>query len=197
MKKAWGFRGRLIAGALLVTAGAVILMGFLSIKMLEWSLLYGKGKEAEIVATAIQVIVRDGKGYETDAFKGFAAKAVEKGVIRDLSVIGSTGKPSFVAGKALVGNADHGKDLYFISGLDIKMTGAGWFEGVGREFLVSAPLTGSAGTVIFSMPLADIRAEIGNFKKFVYFYIIFNSAVIIALGIYLLPRVVQELKAAN
>ncbi len=192
MKKAWSLSARFIVGALLATAGAVILMGFLSVKMLEWSLLYGKGKEAEIIATMIQVFLKDGKGYETNAFKTLVARIAEKGVIQDLSVIGSGGAPIFVVGKGPAGRGDGGKDLYFIGGLNIKMTGAGWFEGVGREFLVSAPLTGSTGTIIFSMPLADIRAEIGNFKKFVYFYIIFNSAVIIALGIYLLPRVIQE-----
>lgn len=191
MKKAWGFQGRLIVGAVLVTAGAVILMGFLSVKMLEWSLLYGKGKEAEIVATTIQTIVRDGKGYETNAFKTLVARIAEKGAIQDVSVIGSSGAPVFVVGKGLVGSGDDGKSLYLIGGLDIKMTGAGWFEGVGREFLVSAPLIGSAGTVIFSMPLADIRAEIGNFKRFIYFYIIFNSAVIIALGIFVFSRAIS------
>lgn len=188
MKKILGRRGRLIAGVMLTTIGAVILMGFLSVKMLEWSLLYRKGAEAEIIAASVQAIVRDGKGYETNAFKGFVARVVEKGVIQDLSVIDSSGRPSFVTGKGLVGNRDHGKDLYFIGGLDIKMTGIGWFEGVGREFLVSAPLSGAGGTVMFSMPLVDIRAEIGNFKRFVYFYAIFDSAVIIAFGMYLFSR---------
>ncbi|MBI5236393.1 MAG: hypothetical protein HY886_09125 [Deltaproteobacteria bacterium] len=195
--KAWGLRGRLIVGALLVTAGAIILMGFLSIKMLEWSLLYAKAKEAEIIATTVQAVLKDGKGYETNAFKGLAAKLVEKGAIQALSIVGSGNAPVFVVGKGTALRADGGKDLYLIGGLDIKMTGAGWFEGVGREFLVSAPLTGSTGTIIFSMPLADIRAEILNFKKFVYFYIIFNSVVIIAFGVYLLPGVIQEVKAAQ
>ena len=50
--------------------------------MLEWSLLYGKGKEAEIVATTIQTIVRDGKGYETNAFKTLVARIAEKAQYR-------------------------------------------------------------------------------------------------------------------
>ena len=108
--------------------------GILSVKMLEWSLLYGKGKEAEIVATTIQTIVRDGKGYETNAFKTLVARIAEKGAIQDVSVIGSSGAPVFVVGKGLVGSGDDGKSLYLIGGLDIKMTGAGWFEGVGRDF---------------------------------------------------------------
>ena len=69
------------------------------------------------------------------------------------------------------------------------MTGAGWFEGVGRDFWYR-PLIGSAGTVIFPCRLG-YKAEIGNFKRFIYFYIIFNSAVIIALGIFVFSRAIS------
>ncbi|MBI5874791.1 MAG: HAMP domain-containing protein, partial [Deltaproteobacteria bacterium] len=184
-----GIRVQLIAGITIITVAAIALLGFLSIKILEWSALYRKGKEAEVIAMFIQAVAHDDKGFEGNSLKGFISKLSEKVVIKDLAIIDEKGRASFVTGQGLAIGKDDGTNLFFISSLNIKMLGGGWFQGVGKELLVSAPLKqGAGGTIIMTMPLSDIREETANFKKFIFFYAIFDSIIIITFGIYLFSR---------
>lgn len=186
-----GIRVQLIAGITIITVAAIALLGFLSIRMLEWNALYRKGKEAEVVALFIQAIAHDDKGLEGNSLKGFISKLSEKGVIKDMAIIDEKGRASFVTGQGLAIGKDEGKNLFFISSLNIRMIGGGWFKGVGKELLVSAPLKQGAGsTIIMTMPLSDIREETANFKKFILFYAVFDSIIIITFGTYLFSRAI-------
>lgn len=184
-----GIRVQLIAGITIITVAAIALLGFLSIRILEWNALYRKGKEAEVVTMFIQAAAHDDKGLEGNVLKGFISKLSEKGVIKDLAIIDEKGRASFVTGQGMAIGKDDGTNLFFISSLNIKMVGGGWFQGVGKELLVSAPLKqGAGGTIIMTMPLSDIREETANFKKFIFFYAVFDSIIIITFGTYLFSR---------
>ena len=191
----WGIRAQLIAGIMVVTVGAVALIGVLSIKMLEWNALYRKGKEAEVVGIFIQTLVNSGQGIAESNLKGFVAGMTENGLIKNMAIIDEKGKAIFIMGEGIPVDKDEGRNLFSISGMNIKMIGGGWFQGIGKELQVSAPLrrrsgigVQGSGSIIFSMSLADIREEGANFRRFIFFYALFDSVIIIVLGIYLFSR---------
>jgi len=191
----WGIRAQLIAGIMVVTVGAVALIGVLSIKMLEWNALYRKGKEAEVVGIFIQTLVNSGQGIAESNLKGFVAGMTENSLIKNVTIIDEKGKAIFITGEGIPINKDEGRNLFSISGMNIKMIGGGWFQGIGKELQVSAPLKRGSGmrgqgpgSIIFSMSLADIREEGANFRRFIFFYALFDSVIIIVLGIYLFSR---------
>ena len=191
----FGIRAQLIAGIMVVTVGAVALIGVLSIKMLEWNALYRKGKEAEVVGIFIQTLVNSGQGIAESNLKGFVAGMTENSLIKNVTIIDEKGKAIFITGEGIPINKDEGRNLFSISGMNIKMIGGGWFQGIGKELQVSAPLrrrsgigVQGSGSIIFSMSLADIREEGANFRRFIFFYALFDSVIIIVLGIYLFSR---------
>ena len=191
----FGIRAQLIAGIMVVTVGAVALIGVLSIKMLEWNALYRKGKEAEVVGIFIQTLVNSGQGIAESNLKGFVAGMTENSLIKNVTIIDEKGKAIFITGEGIPINKDEGRNLFSISGMNIKMIGGGWFQGIGKELQVSAPLKRGSGmrgqgpgSIIFSMSLADIREEGANFRRFIFFYALFDSVIIIVLGIYLFSR---------
>src|SRR3989338_2714140 len=103
IKKTWGIRGQLIAGLTLATVAAIALLGFLSIKMLEWSALFRKAKEAEVIAAVVQTFVQDRQGAEAKAkgLRDFVKNITEKGIIRDMSIADEKGKVFFVTGEGV------------------------------------------------------------------------------------------------
>jgi len=192
IKKAWGIRGQLIAGLTLVTVAAIALLGFLSIKMLEWSALFRKAKEAEVIAAVVQTFVQDRQGAETKTkgLRDFVKSIMEKGIIRDMSITDEKERVFFVTSEGLLTDKDEGRPLFSIKGLAVKTTGGGWFEGVGKELFISTSVKQGpgAGRLVFSMPLSDIKEEIANFKRFIFFYALFDSLIIIMLGVYLFSK---------
>ncbi len=185
-----GIRAQLIIGITVVTVGAVALIGFWSIKKLKWCALHRKGKEAETIAAFIQTSIQEGKGIEGNTLKRFIAKVVENGVVKDMAIIDEKGRAIFITGKGLPVNKDAGKQLFFIRDLNIRMIGGGWFEGIGKELMVfsNGGKEGLGWTFMFTMPLSDIREDAANFKKFIIFYALFDSIVIIILGAYIFSK---------
>lgn len=197
IKKRWGIRGQLIAGLTLVTVAAIALLGFLSIKMLEWSALFRKTKEAEIIAAVVQTFVQERppaesfKGrYETKGLADFVKGIVEKGIIKDMSIMDENGGIMFVTGDGILKDKGEGRLLFSVKGFAVKATGGGVFRGVGNELFVSTFVKQWAGTgrLVFSMPLSDIKEEVANFRRFIFFYALFDSLIIIMLGAYLFSR---------
>ncbi|MEK6599860.1 MAG: hypothetical protein AABY52_05935, partial [Deltaproteobacteria bacterium] len=154
IKKTWGIRGQLIAGLTLVTVAAIALLGFLSIKMLEWSVLFRKAKEAEVIAAVVQTFVQDrppiesvGGRYDAEAkgFRDFVKSIMGKGIIRDMSITDEKGKVFFVTGGGVLTDKDEGRLLFSVKGLAVKTTGGGWFEGVGKELFISTSVKQGQG----------------------------------------------------
>ena len=190
IKKTWGIRGQLIAGLTLATVAAIALLGFLSIKMLEWSALFRKAKEAEVIAAVVQTFVQDRQGAEAKGFRDFVKSIMEKGIIRDMSITDEKGRVFFVTGEGVLTDKDEGRLLFSVKGLAVKSTGGGWFEGIGKELFISTSVKQGpgAGRLVFSMPLSDIKEEGVNFRRFIFFYSLFDSLIIIMLGVYLFSR---------
>src|SRR3989338_7652861 len=190
IKKTWGIRVQLIAGITIITVAAIALLGFLSIKMMEWSALLRKAKEAEVIAAVVQTFVQDRQGAETKGFSDFVKSIMEKGIIRDMSIADEKGRAFFVTGEGLLTDKDEGRLLFSVKGLAVKSTGGGWFEGIGKELFISTSVKQGpgAGRLVFSMPLSDIKEEGANFRRFIFFYALFDSLIIITLGVYLFSR---------
>ena len=193
-----GIKAQLIIGIAVVTVGAIALIGFLSIKMLEWNAIFRKGKEAEVIVTAIKTFIQEKEGTETKRFRDFVASITEKGLIKGMTIMDGEGKVFFVTGQELFKDKNEGKLLFSLKELKIRMAGGGWFKGVGRELIISAPIHTQDARLttqdlrreilVFSMPLADIKEESSNFRNFIFFYAFFDSLIIIALGTYLFSR---------
>ena len=189
IKNKWGIRAQLVAGIVLVTVGAIALIGFLSIKMLEWNALFRKAKEAEVILTFIQTLIQEGQDANMSGLKRFISKTAENGVINTLVIVDEKGKTIFITGRELLISKDVvGRTIFLLSNLNIQMVGGGWFEGIGEELLISAPAKGVDGSITFSMPLSDIREEGANFRWFIFFYALFDSVIIIALATYIFSK---------
>lgn len=189
IKNKWGIRAQLVAGIVLVTVGAIALIGFLSIKMLEWNALHRKGKEAEVILTFIQALIQEGQDANMSGLKRFISKTAENGVINTLVIVDEKGKTIFITGRELLISKDvDGRTIFLLSNLNMQMIGGGWFEGIGKELLISAPAKGVGGSITFSMPLSDIREEGANFRWFIFFYALFDSIIVIALATYIFSK---------
>ena len=108
----WGIRTQLIVGITVVTVGAIALIGFLSIKMLEWNALFRKGKEAEVIVTAIKTFIQEKEGTETKRLRDFVASITEKGLIKGMTIMDGEGKVFFVTGQELFQDKSEGKLLF-------------------------------------------------------------------------------------
>ena len=99
IKNVRSIRTQLIAGITVTTVTAIVLLGFLNIKMLEWNALLRKSKEAELIVKFIQTFIHDENEITENMIKGFIAKIAEKGLMKDIVVLDGKGREIFVTGE--------------------------------------------------------------------------------------------------
>lgn len=184
MKFNLGIRAQLSAGIVLTTLAGIGLIGLLSIKIVENNAVYWKINEAgriiKIVRSSVQ---RSGaSGYPAGALQ-FTAAALKGAGVTDYRITDAAGKEVLGAGSVTteIGAAIPYPDLL------VRRVGGGWFQGPGRLLLVSAPFDGG-GSIELSVPLSDIKAEMAGVRKFLFFYALLDSAIIIIFGVYFLSR---------
>jgi two-component system, NtrC family, sensor kinase len=184
MKFNLGIRAQLSAGIVLTTLAGIGLIGLLSIKIVENNAVYWKINEAgRIIKLVRSSVQRSGaSGYPPEALK-FTAAALKGAGVTDYRIADAAGKEVLGAGSV---TKEPGADIPYPD-LTVLRVGGGLFQGPGRLLLVSAPFDGT-GSIEFAVPLGDIKAEMAGVRKFLFFYALLDSAIIIIFGVYFLSR---------
>lgn len=184
MKFNLGIRAQLTAGIVLTTLAGIGLIGLLSIKIVENSAVYWKISEAGKISRIIRSSMRKSSqgAYSPESVR-FAEAALRSAGVSDYIVTAPTGKAVLWEGTL---PDDPGEEVPY-QDLSVKRIGGGWFEGPGRLLLVSSSFDG-AGSIRFTVSLNDIRADMAGVRKFLLFYALLDSAIIILLGVYFLSR---------
>ncbi len=184
MKFNLGIRAQLTAGIVLTTIAGIGLIGLLSIKIVENSAVYWKiseaGKISRIIRASMQKSSQDALSAEA---LWFAEAALRSAGVSDYIVTAPTGKAVLREGTL---PDDPGEEVPY-QDLSVRRIGGGWFEGPGRLLLVSSAFDGG-GSIRFTVSLNDIRADMAGVRKFLLFYALLDSAIIILLGVYFLSR---------
>ncbi|MBI5467517.1 MAG: HAMP domain-containing protein [Deltaproteobacteria bacterium] len=188
MKFNLGIRAQLTAGIVLTTLAGIGLIGLLSIKIVENSAVYWKiseaGKILRIIRSSMQ---KSSQGAYSPESIRFAEEALRSAGVSDYVV-------TVPAGKAVLREGtlpdDPGEEVPY-QDLSVRRIGGGWFQGPGRLLLVSSSFDGAGdggGSIRFTVSLSDIRADMAGVRKFLLFYALLDSAIIILLGVYFLSR---------
>lgn len=188
MDRSIGIRTQLTAGIVLTTLAGIGLIGLLSIKIVENNAVYWRIGEAEKAARIIRIAVNmDYRGDETAGLR-LAAGALKEIGVRDFRFTDG-------AGRILAGNgampANNGEEMPSPGLIKVSRVGGGWFKGPGDMLLVSAPLDEAGkgkGIVEFAVPLVEIKEDTAVARRFLLFYALLDSAIIIAFGVFFLSR---------
>lgn len=182
-----GLRAQLTAGIVITTLAGIGLIGLLAIKIVETGSIYWKVNEARSLVRTINTIAQMSSSDPSEGLR-YAAVVLSSSGITDYRITGPAGKPLMRGGAV---PAEEGAALPSNDGLKVSRIGGGWFWGGGRaeaEVLkVSAPY-GKEATFEFAVPLHDIKESMAGIKRFLLFYAVIDSVIIIALGIYILSR---------
>lgn len=189
MNRSLGIRTQLTAGIVLTTLAGIGLIGLLSIRIVENNAVYWRIGEAEKIVRIIRTAVNrpDYRSDDPETFR-FAAGALKEIGVSDFRLTDDAGR-ILASGGALP--ADNGEELPSPGLVKVKRVGGKWFQGPGDMLYISAPLDvlgRGKGTVAFTVPLTEIKEDMAVAKKFLLFYALLDSIIIIAFGVFFLSR---------
>ena len=182
-----GIRGQLIAGIVLTTLAGIALIGLLAIKIVESRSVYWKVAEADhLVAFIRAAAVKESDSADTPQSLDFIGTALRDMGVKDFRLASSSGQ-LLLEGGALP--EDTGTVLSYSGGLEVNRIGGGVFSGP-PEMLYVKTTTGVARgiNITFALPLTDIKRDMAGVRRFLFFYVILDSVIIVAFGLYYLSR---------
>ena len=171
----------------LTTFAGIGLIGLLSIKIVESRSVYWKVVEADQLVG----FIRGAAGKFSGPVKGsesldFIGTALKEMGIKDFRLTDGSGRVLLKAGAL---PEDSGTVFSYSGGLKVNRIGGGWFSGP-PEMLYVTTVADSAKNlnITFTLPLTDIKRDMAGVRRFLLFYVILDSVIIIALGVYYLSR---------
>jgi signal transduction histidine kinase len=188
MRLFFGIRGQLTAGIVLTTLAGIGMIGLIAIKVVESRSLLWKVTEAENLVRVLSTsFARSGSPGDRSRALGFISGVLKDSGIRDFRLTDHAGKTILKEGTLPRGT---GSAMPSPDRLKVGMLGGGWLSGVGEELFIRAELGGGAvrGSINFTMPLADIKKDMAGVKRFLLFYALLDSVIIVAFGVYFLSR---------
>ena len=188
MKSVRGIRAQIISGIVVITLAAIGFMGVLSISILQTNALTVKVKEAKNVARIFRIALPPAKGAA--GFADYSRNIMASAGISSMTIKDSTGAVVFSEGRLPERFLEEkGERVFFEEGIEIYRVGGGFLKGPGTFLYLNAgilPGKISALSLSFTMPLSDISLYTSTVRRFIVFYAIADSVIIIALGIYFL-----------
>lgn len=190
-RKGSGIRFQLTAGIVIMTIAGIGLVGLISIKIIERSALQWKiSQAADMVG-----FVRSSFRASADGGQPSGPKLVAA-LMKEARITGF--RLSAPDGRALVSSGalpdEKGELIYDADGIEAYRYGGGVLTAIGDYARVSASVPGAL-RIEFILNFAEINEDMASVRKFIAFYAIFVSAVIIAFGSYFLSRsIVQPLR---
>lgn len=188
-KKPLGIRSQLIAGIVITTIAGMGLIGLFSVIAVERMSVYWKAAEAEKLVRVVRVYFRASGGFNNPESGRVAATALKEAGVEAFELTDPAGR-SWASSGAL--GLEEGEEIFDSAEVSVRRVGAGWLYGPGRLLYVSAPLTDShgvrGGRLAFSVSLRDMRQETAGIRRLLLIYALFDSFIIIGLGVYFLSR---------
>ncbi len=182
-----GLRGYIIGGIVILVVAATGIMGILSLKVIEQKVLYAKVREAE----ALGDLFRLKSGEKPGAIKDFAELTRRAGRIKDYVIADKTGALFFKSapGAGAMDKADEGRLIIQKRGMTLRHSGQTTLNPLLGEFNAKVLLSDGV-RVSFTLPLAELRGELRSIRRFIFYFSLAASAVIIIFGVYALSRTV-------
>ncbi len=181
-----GIRFQLTAAIVIMTLAGIGLIGLLSVKIVERSALIWKTSQASDMAAVARAAFKADK--ESASAAAFAGAALREAGITDFTITSPSGVVVLRSGSMPV---DPGARFAFADGIESFSYGRGWFSGAGERLRISAPIewpgTGT-GSLDFMLSLRDIGEDMSSARRFLLFYALIDSAIIIGFGLLFLSR---------
>lgn len=187
MKLRIGIQTQLGLGIALTTLAGIGFIGLMSIKMFESRAVYWKAVEAQKVVKFVgSATSRLRSPEEKLRTYGFVGGLLKDMGVRDFRLAGPAGNTVFSEGAL---PEKPGRPLLFQEGIKVhRFGGGGWFDGSGGFLYVRASFgkSGSEDRLDFTLPLDDINEDLAGVRKFLFIYVILDSAIIIGFAFYFL-----------
>lgn len=187
-RKGSGIRFQLIAGIVIMTIAGIGLIGVMSIKIVERSVILLKISQAEDTVGFVRASFNAAPDGGQPWGMKFSEALAKEDRISNFRLIAPDGKQLVAAGVMPEGE---GELIYDAGGMTAYMYGGGFFSGIGDYMRVSAVVPG-AGRVEFVQGLAEVNEEMRSVGKFLALYALIDSIVIIVFGVYFLSRSIIE-----
>ncbi|HBG45433.1 MAG TPA: hypothetical protein DDW94_00425 [Deltaproteobacteria bacterium] len=191
-KKRLGIRFQLTSAIVIMTLAGIGLIGLLSVKIVERSALFWKASQAGDMVRIVRASFRiedEGKAA------ALTAAVLREAGISAFRLTGPDGRIAVTEGALPV---DRGALFAADDGIEAYVYGGGWFKGAGESLRIFAPMEWQGkgqGTLELLLDLHDISSELSGARRFLFFYALLDSAIIIGVGILFLSRsVVSPLK---
>lgn len=193
MKNTLSIRAQLITGIVITTIAGISLIGVFSITVIESSSLRSVVSKARLVSDVVR------SAYFSQEIKPVFGKSYFKNLMEEM------GSNEYVIndlkGKAIIRKNRlkeyEGDVVFYKDNIKVVEVGKSLFSGIGEKLVVTIYKDIPGGTEIakFSVDLYDIKDNVNTAKKFLLFYVIFDSIVIIFFGVYVLSNsVVRPLR---
>lgn len=182
MRTIYGIRAQLTSGIVIITLAAIGFMGVLSISLLESGALRGKVGEAEKSARLLRMMFFE--AGSPPIFPDRAKRVMKNLGISSMAISDGSGKAVFTEGGL---PPKGGEVVFFEDNIKIYRAGGGFLKGPGAYLYVTAKgETGAAESVSFTVSLTDIASYASSMRRFIVFYALADSLIIIAFGVYFL-----------
>ncbi|MFQ5737022.1 MAG: ATP-binding protein [Thermodesulfobacteriota bacterium] len=184
-----GIRSQLVAGIVLTTLAGIGLIGLLSIKIIENNAVYWKISEAQNIVRFIRGAARlPSSAREPAVMLGYVSTALTEAGITDFRLAGPAGGTLIAAGRL---PEQRGSRVSYSGDVKVWRIGGGLVSGPGEKLFVSAPIDNAPGgprAIEFTVSLDDINGDLAGVRRFLLFYALLDSVIIIGFGAFFLSR---------
>src|SRR3990172_12795327 len=181
-----GIRFQLTAAIVIMTLAGIGLIGLLSVKIVERSALFWKTSQASDMAAVARAAFKADKDSASAA--AFAGAALKEAGITDFTITAPSGGVVLKSGSLPM---EPGARFASADGIESFSYGASWFGGLGDRLRISAPIEwpgAGTGSLDFVLSLHDIGEDMMGARRFLLFYALADSAIIIGFGLLFLSR---------
>src|SRR3972149_3584120 len=181
-----GIRFQLTAANVIMTLAGIGLIGLLSVKIVERSPLFWKTSQASDMAAVARAAFKADKDSASAA--AFAGAALKEAGITDFTITAPSGSVVLKSGSL---PTEPGARFASADGIESFSYGASWFGGLGDRLRISAPIEwpgAGTGSLDFVLSLHDIGEDMMGARRFLLFYALADSAIIIGFGLLFLSR---------
>ncbi len=184
-----GIRSQLVAGIVVTTLAGIGLIGLLSIKIVENSAVYWKVSEAESIVRFVRAAARMPRSArEPEVMIEYVNTALREARVYDFTLSDPSGKP--VAAGGLLPE-ERGRLMSSSGDISVWAIGGGLLRGPGDRLYISAPVEASGarpGKIEFTVPLDEINEDMAAARRFLLFYALLDSIIIVGFGAFFLSR---------
>lgn len=196
-----GLRFQIVLNLIIIMVAALSLLGVLSIKISERFLINQKIRQGEMVASALRAMFQV-KDVTLQKNNKLLDNLINMGSVKELIFADRQGVAFRYKGGFVEIKKFHNKEIETTietGEVQTRVEGTtGWLIGIGDELSYSFPWMENGklkGGIKIVLPLDDVKSDMGRILRFVLFFTIADSIVLILFGVFLLSNsIVNPLK---